>query len=106
MFPLFLLAAALAIVLVMLLFLGWRHLDRRVQLAYEDDTIEDVKAMLEQAVEAQQHLTSRIEHLEAIIASEPWTPLQQENPTASLTLPDEPEENAPAERAAGRQRSR
>ena len=72
MFAVFLLAAAVSIVAVALLFLFWRNVDRRVQLAYGDENVEDLTERLEEALEQQQQLTSRIEHLEAIIAAEPW----------------------------------
>ena len=72
MFPVFLLAAAVGVIAVALLFLFWRQMDRRVQLAFSDQNIDDLAERLEQALEQQQHLISRIEHLEAIVAGEPW----------------------------------
>ena len=77
MFALFLLAVAAVIVIVTLLFLGWRQMDQRIKQAYDDEPEEDLRAMLEQALEHQKHLTSRVEHLETIIASEPWNLSQQ-----------------------------
>ena len=86
MFPVFLLAAAVGVIAVALLFLFWRQMDRRVQLAFSDQNIDDLAERLEQALEQQQHLTSRIEHLEAIVASEPWETTKN-LPTPPLTLP-------------------
>ena len=60
---------------------------------------------LEQALEQQQHLINRVEHLEAIVASEPWktSPTQAGPP---LPLPGEEADAPPEERAGSRQRSR
>ena len=84
MFPVLLLAAAVGVIAVALLFLFWRQMDRRVQLAFSDQNIDDLAERLEQALEQQQHLTSRIEHLEAIVAGEPW---EKNLPTPPLALP-------------------
>lgn len=87
MFPLFMLAVAFGIVFVVLLFYAWRHVDRRVKLAYADETAGDLKVMLEQALEQQQHLIHRVEHLEAIVASESWdAPSRSDTPP--LAAPD------------------
>ena len=105
--PFFLLVAAVGIIAVMLLFLFWRAMDRRVQLAYGDDSMEELTQQLEQALEQQQHLTSRVEHLEAIVASEPWdTARLNQQPTPPLTLPDAEADAASDEQAGQRQRSR
>ena len=107
MVPLFLLAASVGVIAVALLFLFWRTVDRRVQLAYGEDTIEELTQQLEQALEQQHHLTSRIEHLEAIVASEPWDASRQEQqPTPPLTLPDAETDASSEERTDRRQRSR
>ena len=108
MFVFFLLAAAAAIVIVMMLFLGWRHLDQRVQLAYSEDSVDDLKTLLEQALEDQDHLTSRVEHLEAIIASVPWETLQPESTPSprALALPDEPTKTSSEDQVGRRQQSR
>ena len=87
--PFFLLVAAVGIIAVALLFLVWRSMDRRIQQAFGVDTIEGLTQRLEQALEQQQHLTNRIEHLEAIIASEPWdADRQDQHATPPLALPD------------------
>ena len=70
--PLFLLTAAVGITAVAVILLFWRYADRRVKDAYSDVSPEELEKKLEQALEQQQHLISRIEHLEAIVASEPW----------------------------------
>ena len=91
MFAVFLLAAAVGVIAVALLFLFWRNVDRRVQLAYDDKSVDDLTERLEEALEYQQHLTSRIEHLEAIIAAEPWDAAQKQR-----VLPPAQEEEEPA----------
>ena len=78
MFPVFLLAAAVGVIAVALLFLFWRNVDRRVQLAYGDQTVDELTERLEQALEQQKYLTSRVEHIEAIIAAEPWDAAQKQ----------------------------
>ena len=104
MFPVFLLAAAVGVIAVALLFIFWRNVDRRVQLAYSDETVEDLTRQLEQAMEQVQHLTSRVEHLETIIASEPWG-LSKTSTTPPLALPDEEVDSSSEERTGSRQRS-
>ena len=110
MFPVFLLAAAVGVIAVALLFLFWRNVDRRVKLAYGDDTIEELRQRLEQALEQQQHLTSRVEHLEAIVAGEPWDASRQvQQATPPLTLPEaeaDVSSEKPADLPGRRQQSR
>ncbi len=103
----FLLAAAVGVIAVALLFVFWRNVDQRVQQAYGDDTIEELTERLEDALEQQQHLVSRVEHLEAIVASEPWeTARQGGQPAPPLTLPDAEADESSGERAGRRQQSR
>lgn len=105
--PFYLLIAAIGVIAVALLFLFWRTVDRRIQLAYGDDTVEELKARLEEALEQQQHLTSRVEHLEAIVASEPWDAARQvEQSTPPLSLPDAEADESSDERVGRRQQSR
>ena len=108
MFSVFFLAAAVGVIAVALLFLFWRNVDRRVQLAFSDESVEDMTQQLEEALEEIKHLTSRVEHLEAIVASEPWD-LSKTSSAPPLVLPEEEEEeeeDAPKERTDSRQRSR
>ncbi len=70
--PILLLFGAVTVVATALLILFWRHMDRRVQAAYSDHTLDELAKRLDEAVMEQQHLTGRIESLEAIIAAEPW----------------------------------
>lgn len=70
--PILLLFGAVTVVATALLILFWRHMDRRVQAAYSDHTLDELAQRLDDAVIEQQHLTGRIESLEAIIAAEPW----------------------------------
>ena len=95
MFPVFLLAAAVGIIAVALLFLFWRNVDRRIQQADSDHTVEDLTEQLQQALEQQQHLTSRVEHLEAIVASEPWEAARKQ-----IARPPDQADASPEQQAA------
>lgn len=70
--PILLLIGAVTVVTIALLMLFWRYMDRRVQTAYSDHTLDELAKRLDEASTEQQHLTGRIESLEAIIAAEPW----------------------------------
>ena len=103
--PLFLLTAAIGITAVAVILLFWRYADRRVKDAYSDVPPEELEKKLEQALAQQQHLVSRVEHLEAIVASEPWN-TSQAHTAPPLGLPGDEADIPPEERAGRRQRSR
>ena len=88
--PLFLLAAAVGVIAVTAIVLLWRYVDRRVKEAYPHVSPAVLEKKLEEALEQQALLTARVEHLEAIVASEAWNALPRDEPTPPLALPDEP----------------
>jgi phage shock protein B len=67
---LFLLASIAGVIAVIVLFLAWRYVDHSINQAAGDDTITALQAALEEALEQQRALTTRVEHLEAIIATD------------------------------------
>ena len=95
---LFLLVAAVGIAAVAVILLFWRYADRRVKEAYSDVSPEELEEKLEEALEQQALLTARVEHLEAIVASEAWNALPE--PAPPLTLPDEPTDLSNEEKLA------
>ena len=105
--PLLLLTAAVGITAVAVILLFWRYADRGVKEAYPDVSPEELEKKLEDALEQQALLTARVEHLEAIVASEAWNALPEIKPP--LALPDEPADLSNEEkvaRLARRRRSR
>jgi len=73
---LFLLASAFGVIAVMILFLAWRYVDHRINQAASEDTMDALHAALEEVLEQQRALTTRVEHLEAIIATDDSDPLR------------------------------
>lgn len=98
-----LLFAAVGLVMVALLFLAWRQIDRRIALAYADQDIEVVQRQLEEALARQKQLTTRVEHLEAIIVSEPWEAAQTQPASPRLNVDAD---SSPPGKPAKRHRTR
>lgn len=103
MIPLLLLTAAFGFTALVLIFIFWRYADNRVKQAYPDEAVNALQEQIDHVLAHQQHLTERVEHLEAIVASEDWDALQ-DAPEADA-LPDE-SHTATNRRRVGRQRSR
>ncbi len=108
MMPLLLLVAAFGITAVVFILLFWRYADHRVKQAYPEESPEALKKLLEDALEQQALLTARVEHLEAIVASEAWNASDEDKPAPPLALPDKPADLSNEEKVANlarRQRS-
>jgi hypothetical protein len=104
---LLLLLTAFGIMAALLFVMLGRYADRGAKLLDADETITELQATLEKALDEQAHLTRRVENLEAIVTSEAWDALQ-ENPR--LDVPPEPSpelsDEEKAARLARRQRTR
>jgi len=103
----FLLASTVGVIAVLFLFLAWRYVDHRINQAAGDDTIEALQAALEEALEQQRALTTRVEHLEAIIATDDggaWL----RDPLTARAMPEPPgeREDPPNEAAVARRATR
>lgn len=107
MIPLLLLASASGVAAVAIILIFWRYADRRIKDAYPDETPEALKKRLDEALDQQALLTARVEHLEAIVASEAWEALSREE--TPRPAPEEASDAASEEntrRPSQRQQSR
>ena len=90
MFPVFLLATAVGITAVVLILLLWRYLDRRVKETYPDTSPGELEKKLEEALQQHALPTARVEHLEAIVTSQMWDALHEDQPAPRSPYPPSP----------------
>ena len=77
MFFYLLMAAAFGIVAVLLLLMVGRYAERGARLANVDDTLTELTEKLDQSLEEQARLRTRVENLEAIVTGEAWDAFQR-----------------------------
>ncbi len=106
MLPYLLLVAGLLITAVLLVAFFMRFAAQGVKLEDADNTITALNEHLQALQAEHERLTQRIQNLEAIVTTEAWDALPEQQRQALMDLP-EPAEPSPEEKAArlARQRS-